>query len=453
MKTFREWVPAAQPQSAENQSLPGHAGRVLSLIDGHASIEQLSAQAGIDPDDMLTVVAWLVSRGAVPTEGLPPEVVQLAQVHAHVASRGARSARSKPPASGAPIELVADVDPQEEDLSDLPELDPVLDAAEPYEAIDEVDAGSYLNGQSQIPMDEAPWLDPVLDAVPEDGLGGEEEAPWLAPVLDAVEPVLDDVPSYDAFGEEGRGDQGRESDIETVEPDRDEATANLRKLFETSLHPLPRDARIEWARTAGGEVLQALCLDPEPGVVQAVLENPNANLIHARLIAEHHRTAFGLDVIGRRSEFVWDATVRRFLLRNAQTSERLLARMLSPLTLSQIFRANMGHDLTERARKAARVTLREKFDRAPSEEKVAVIVQTEGRCLPMLPGQTFDQKTTALLCRKTYQSTMLIQSIARFPAAPPVLLTHLLKQQIVQRNAHLKRQIQQHKNCPKYQSR
>ena len=432
MKTFREWVPAAQPPSAENQSLPGHAGRVLSLIDGHASIEQLSEQAGIDADDMLTVVAWLVSRGAVPIEGSPPEVVQLAQVHAHMASRGARLAKSEPPAPPAPMEIEGNLGPQDEDFSDLPELDPVLDAVEPYEALDVLDVGSGLDAEGPDPTGEAPWLDPVLDA---------------------AEPALDDMPSYEAFGEETGADPGCEREHEAAEPAHDAATANLRKLFETSLHPLPRDARIEWAHTAGGDVLQALCLDPEPGVVQAVLENPNATLIHARLIAEHHRTAFGLDVLGRRSEFVRDATVRRLLLRNVQSSERLLARILSPLALPQIFRANVGHDLTERARKAARVALREKFDRAPSEEKVAVIVQTEGRCLPMLPGQTFDQKTTALLCRKTYQSTMLIQSIARFPASPPVLLTHLLKQQIVQRNAHLKRQIQQHKNCPKYPSR
>jgi hypothetical protein len=450
MKTFREWVPAVRPQGAENQSLPGHAGRVLSLIDGRASIEQLSVQAGIDADDMLTVVAWLVSRGAVPIEGSPPEVVQLAQVHAHMASRGTRLAKSEPPAPPEPVEVEGNLDPQDEDFSDLPELDPVLDAAEPYEALEEVDVGACLDGERSDPVDGSLWVEPSLDAAQE-GPGEEEEAPLLDPVLDAADPALDDMPSYDAFGEEG--DPGCERDHEAAEPADDGATANLRKLFETSLHPLPRDARVEWARTAGGEVLQALCLDPEPGVVQAVIENPNASLIHARLIAEHHRTASGLDVLGHRSAFVRDATVRRFLFRNAQTSERLLARMLSPLTLPQIFRANVGHDLTERARKTARVALREKFDRAPSEEKVAVIVQTEGRCLPMLPGQTFDQKTTALLCRKTYQSTMLIQSIARFPAAPPVLLTHLLKQQIVQRNAHLKRQIQQHKNCPKYPSR
>lgn len=445
MKTFREWVPVAQPHSADKQ-LPDHAARVLSLIDGRASIEQLSARAGVDADDMLTIVAWLVSRGAVPIEGSPPEVVQLAQVHAHMASRGTRLAKSEPPAAPAPpapsepVVFETGLGTYDEDLSALPELDPVFDA------VDEGDAES-LPGTG-----EPPWLDPVLDAEHEDG-AVEEEAPWLDPVLDAAESDLDDVPSYDAFGEDEEADSGHEGNLAAAEPERDSAMANLRKLFETSLHPLPRDARLEWARTAGGDVLQALCLDPEPGVVQAVLENPNANLIHARLIAEHHRTALGLDALGRRSEFVWDATVRRFLLRNVQTSERLLGRMLGPLTLPQIFRANVGHDLTERARKAARVALREKFDRAPSEEKVAVIVQTEGRCLPMLPGQTFDQKTTALLCRKTYQSTMLIQCIARFPAAPPVLLTHLLKQQIVQRNAHLKRQIQQHKNCPKYPNR
>lgn len=398
MKTFRDWIPKAQASDVKEEELPGPAVQVLSMVDGHSSIEQLAERSGMDFDDMLTAFSWLVSRGAVPVEGSPPEIVQLVQIHARVAARERRLASSPPP---APLpERVEDVVEEEgdavENWEDLPELDPVLDAAE-SESLDL----------------------PEYDA-------------FDAGVADADASNLDEDGS-------GAGDGT--------------AMSSLRKLFETVLHPLPRDARVERARTATGDVLQAFCLDPEPGVIQAVLENPTANVTHARLVAEHHRNPVGLDVLGRRVEFARDAHVRRFLLRNNQASERLLARMLAPLTLPQVFRANMGHDLTERARKAARTELRQKFERSTAEEKVAVILQTEGRCLPMLPGQTFDQKTTALLCRRTYQSTMLIQSIARFPAAPPVLLTHLLKQQVVQRNAHLKRQIQQHKNCPKYPNR
>lgn len=419
MKTFRDWIPKTQATDVKEEELPGPAVQLLSMVDGRSSIDELAVRSGMDFDDMLTAFAWLVGRGAVPSEGSPPEILQLAQIHERVAARERRLARTPPP-SPERVDVVSD---SFENLEDLPELDPVLDAADPdalglleYDAFD---GGGEDAGTSEV---------------------AEIDEPTAYDGFDGMDPEVPDPSESDEAQQEAAA-----GDVVEV--------SNLRKLFETVLHPLPRDARVERAHTATGDVLHALCLDPEPGVIQAVLENPTANVTHARLVAEHHRNPVGLDVLGRRVEFARDAHVRRLLLRNNQASERLLARMLAPLTLPQVFRANVGHDLTERARKAARTQLRQKFDRSTAEEKVAVILQTEGRCLPMLPGQTFDQKTTALLCRRTYQSTMLIQSLARFPASPPMLLTHLLKQQIVQRNAHLKRQIQQHKNCPKYLNR
>ena len=240
-------------------------------------------------------------------------------------------------------------------------------------------------------------------------------------------------------------------ELEVVEDDTERGS--YRQIFETSLRRLDVDARKAWAHTADGDVLCALCLDPVPEVIHAVLENPNTGLTHARLIAEHHRNPVGLDAVGRRSDFLRDGTVRRLMMRNQQASERLLVRMLGALPLTQLFRANVGHELTERARQVGRLVLRRKFDRAESEQKVALIVQTEGRCLASLVGLTFDQKTTSLLCRRSYQSTMLIQSLARFPATPPTLIAHLLKQQTVVRNAHVKKRLLQHPNCPKYLKR
>lgn len=258
--------------------------------------------------------------------------------------------------------------------------------------------------------------------------------------------LVDDVP------DEGAGVEAAPESEAPAAPDA-AARGSYRQIFETSLRQLDVDAREAWARTADGDVLCALCMDPMPGVIQAVLENPNANLAHARLIAEHHRNPVGLDTLGHRSEYLRDSTVRRLLMRNQQAPERLLVRMLGALPLPQVFRANAGHELTDRARRVGRAVLRRKFDQAESEQKVGLIVQTEGRCLATLVGLTFDQKTTALLCRRTYQSTMLIQSLARFPATPPTLIAHLLKQQTVVRNAHVKKRLQQHPNCPKYLKR
>lgn len=281
-----------------------------------------------------------------------------------------------------------------------------------------------------------------------------------APPPVAIDESIDDLPELEDLGPASAEDLSElpELDLgamdESSPPDEDgSSVGSHRKLYESVLHPLPVDARTERARTADGDVLCALCLDPVPGVIEAVLENPNANLTHARLVAEHHRNPVGLDAVGRRAEYLRDSTVRRMLMRNPQASERLLVRMLAALPLTHVFRANVGHELTERARHAGRTVLRKKFDQAAAEEKVGLLVQTEGRCLPVLVGLTFDQKTTALLCRRTFQSTMLIQSLARFPASPPTLIVHLLKQQIVVRNQHLKKSLQQHPNCPKYLKR
>jgi hypothetical protein len=43
---------------------------------------------------------------------------------------------------------------------------------------------------------------------------------------------------------------------------------------------------------------------------------------------------------------------------------------------------------------------------------------------------------------------MLIQSLARFPATPPQLIAHLLRQPLVKRQAHLKNQLLAHSNTP-----
>jgi hypothetical protein len=348
MTSFREWIPKARPAEAKEEELSGPALRVLPLVDGRTSIEQLSARVGMGMDELFTAFLWLVGQGVVDVQGAPSELQRIARMHL-----------SEPPPKRSfqdetPLENEGDFEP---------------DAEEPFGEIDE-------------------------------------------------------------YGSEA-------------------AQSNLRKYFEAALHPLPRDVRIARATIATGDELAAWCFDPEPGIIQAVLENSSSNLSHARLIAQHHRNPIGLDAVGSRTQYAHDTQVRRLLLRNSQASERLLFRVVSSLTLTLTFRANMGHDLTERARKVLRSQLRQGFERASSEEKVALLLQTEGRCLPLLPGQTFDQKTTALLCRRTYQSSMLIQSLARFPACPPALLSHLLRQPVVLRNAHLKLQIQQHKNCPK----
>lgn len=266
-------------------------------------------------------------------------------------------------------------------------------------------------------------------AAPADEENGPEDAP----------------PPEDQDGSaEDDGDDAAEG-----EADLDEgATANLRKLFETTLHALPADQRVAMAHTASGDTLSALCFDPDPAVIRAVLENALTGLEQARLIARHHRNASGLEALGRNAQLLADGQVQRLLLRNVQTPTTMLHRVLAHKALRPLYQLSVSRELTERAKAQARKALRAGFMQASAEEKVALVFHTEGRCLGLLVGLSFDTKATALLCRRTYQSTMLIQNMLRFPATPPLVLQHIYKQPLVRRAPHLRRLVEQHPNCP-----
>jgi len=91
--------------------------------------------------------------------------------------------------------------------------------------------------------------------------------------------------------------------------------------------------------------------------------------------------------------------------------------------------------------------LRASFLQRTGEERVELILVTEGRCLAALAGLTIDGQTTALLCRRSYTSVLLIQNIARWGAAPPQLIAHLRRQDAVRRNATLRLMLERHPNA------
>src|SRR6185503_13371743 len=74
-------------------------------------------------------------------------------------------------------------------------------------------------------------------------------------------------------------------------------TAGLRRLYEVEFRGLERDFRMHSARHAQGQKLLALCLDPEPQVIAAVLENATSGLEHARLVALHHKNEAGIEQV------------------------------------------------------------------------------------------------------------------------------------------------------------
>ncbi|HEX7598439.1 MAG TPA: hypothetical protein VF518_09500, partial [Polyangia bacterium] len=107
----------------------------------------------------------------------------------------------------------------------------------------------------------------------------------------------------------------------------------------------------------------------------------------------------------------------------------------------------ISREATEQVRSMARDLLRTTFNQRTGEERVELILTTEGRCLASLAGLTIDGHTTALLCRRTYVSTLLIQNLARWSAAPPLLIAHLRRQDVVKRNAALRQLLERHPNA------
>jgi hypothetical protein len=226
------------------------------------------------------------------------------------------------------------------------------------------------------------------------------------------------------------------------------AERNYRQVYERQWHPLPVDRRASGARTAHGQDLLALCFDPDPQVIAAILENASVGLDHVRLIAFHHRTGTGLEILARRQDWLRDILVERRLLRNPMIGEIVLARIMGRKGLFQTYKIAIDREIPDLTRTKCRGYIRQKWQTAPSEERADLLLRTEARCLIVMTGCTFDAKTTAILCGRPINSVMFVQSIAKFPSSPPGLLAHLMKQPFVRKNAPLKKMLLAHPNMP-----
>jgi hypothetical protein len=223
--------------------------------------------------------------------------------------------------------------------------------------------------------------------------------------------------------------------------------ATHRQLFEQRLHNQALDLRVALAREAQEPELNAWCFDPTAEVIRALLENPRMGLQQARLLAVHHRTSAGLEALGARPAFTQDGGVRRGLLQNPLLPPALYRRLWSPKRLQEQFLVVISRETPEQVRSMAREQLRLSFSQRQGEERAELIVQTEGRVLANLVGLTIDGHTTSILCRRTYTSTLFIQNLARWSAAPPQLIAHLQRQDTVRRNPMLRQLLARHPNA------
>jgi len=250
-------------------------------------------------------------------------------------------------------------------------------------------------------------------------------------------------------GEPVAAEKGEPVAAEEGEPvAAEEPSGSHRHLYENALRQLAVEERVARAKVAEEPELSAFCFDPLPAVIHALLENPRFGLPQARLAAAHHRTPAGLEALAARAALAADAGVRRALLRNPQLSTALLRRLHGGRRLLEQHQLVVSREVPEQTRRAARELLRARFSTAEADERVEVIVKTEGRCLTALAGLPVDGKTAALLCGRTYTSTLLVQNISRWAACPPALIAHLLKQELVRRSPALKLLLRRHPNAP-----
>jgi hypothetical protein len=221
---------------------------------------------------------------------------------------------------------------------------------------------------------------------------------------------------------------------------------NYRKLYEQHFRELEAHQRADAAHHVHGGDLFALCLDPSPEVIAAVLENQHFGLDHARLIALRHKNPQGIEALTRRQELLRDNHVQRRLLQNVQLPENVLERIVRIKSLLEIYRLSVDRELPERNRLRVRSRLLRCFNHAEPDERAALIIKTEGRCLVNLLGATFDGRTSQILANHSYSSSLFIQNLARFPATPPMVLAKLMRSSAARNQPQLRALLQRHPN-------
>jgi hypothetical protein len=392
----------------------------MSRLDGQTSLREVILVTGLPEGRVRQIVDKLVQHGAV--DGAAGRAGAGDDGDGGSANKLASGPNRRPPAVSAAARQAE------------------LTAARAL--LDELSADSNDDGLDDPTIDDQP-------AVTEDA------EPPFEPQLAAPEPVFPvDAPSDQnaeiapADAEDGETSEATEGADENPDELGEAQEGNYRKLYETELHKLELSEREAMAKNATDPHLSALCFDAHPTVIKLLFENSAAGFQQARLVARHHRTPQGLDVVLNRAEFFRDSQTQRLMLANPMLQDVQIRKVLGSRRLAEVYKAGLSRDIPERNRQKARLVLRNKWATAEGEERAGLIFTTEGRCLIQLAGLPFDSQTSAMLCAKTYASTLLIQNLARFAATPPNVLQHLARQAVVKRQAHLRQLILQHPNCP-----
>ncbi len=449
MKTVRPKPLLKGAPKAANLRLTPEEDFVLARIDGHLSVRDLVALTGIEEPRVEQIVSKLAATGAVMLEttdassGYLPDVGS-DRVLPSGPTREATSGAGTRPRGVSPAHI-----PRDEGTTSLADfaaalgMDPsAFVAAEggSTAAVEEPVSENRVESRSNYP--------PPATSEPPEAMPAAREPSASEPEYDyASGPQLEEVHDEEPV-DAAEAAAEAEADAGETEEAAQLKEQDYRKLYEAHFHALTVDVRVGLAKTAHGPDLMALCLDADSRVIAAILENPSTGLSHVRLIAFHHRTGTGLEMITRRNDFLKDMLVERRLLRNPMAGDTVLGRIMATKRLFQTYKIAIDRDVPELTRAKSRGFMRQKYQSAPSEERADLVLRTEGRCLIYMTGCAFDAKMTGILCGRPYNSVLFIQNLAKFSATPPALLAHLMKQPFVRKHAPLKKMLLQHPNMP-----
>src|SRR5437763_3451488 len=109
-----------------------------------------------------------------------------------------------------------------------------------------------------------------------------------------------------------------------------------------------------------------------------------------------------------------DAGVQRKLLANVQLPGTLLRKIASPKLIMDVYKICVNREFPERTRVMCREILCKKFTLGSPEERAALLIKTEGRCLMLLVQVALDARATQILCGKSTFTILFIQNLARW---------------------------------------
>jgi hypothetical protein len=297
---------------------------------------------------------------------------------------------------------------------------------------DRVDNILALLEDKGLVVSDTPSIRPAMATIPDGDFDGE------APAVDEVAGGV--TPSPAAWSEAPPPEQ--------LELDPNLLDTSFKQLYDQRIKKLPLETRIALAGRQKREALFALCLDPEPVVIRAVLMNPEFVRSHARVIALNHPDPLGLELLADTRDLLEDAQVEWLLLRNPQLPNELARRILTPKGTNEVFALWADGGAAESARQLARDMIRSRFGAASAEERAALICGSDGNVLPALAGLMLDGRTTTILCTRSYTSVVFVRNLVKFNSCPGPLLTYLSKQALVRRNPQLRNMLFAHPNTP-----